>query len=39
MSSILVQHVEGICREAVPIPDAVCSPVRSALFFARSYVM
>lgn len=39
MNSILIQDIEGISREAGPIPDAVCSPVRSALFFARSYVM
>ena len=39
MSSILIQDIEGNYREAVPIPDAVCSPVGSALFFARSYVM
>ena len=39
MSSILIQDIEGIYLEAVPIPDAMCNPVGSALFVARSYVM
>lgn len=34
MSSILIQDVEGIYREAMPILDAVCSPVRSDLCYA-----
>ncbi|MDE2769964.1 MAG: hypothetical protein OXI44_02115 [Bacteroidota bacterium] len=39
MSSILIQDIRGIYRDAVPIPDAVCSPVRPSLLFAQSYVM
>ena len=36
MSSMLILDFEGIYREAVPIPDAVCSPVGLLYFSLNS---